>query len=253
MAQVTVDDVEARSASAFGWGRLALIAAIAACVGHLVIGAVYRDLDAFLVAISLGVACGLTRVGRGTVGSVALGLASANVAFWTVPATLANVGGRVGFWSIVVPGTMAVMAVTVLVAVVGQLAARRHGAVGEAAAMRVAVVAAVGLIAILGVGAVGGGGASGPEPGDIELITDRSVFSDSAIVVPAGTVGVYLENRDYFWHTFTITELGVDLRVPVGASGRITFEATPGSYEFVCAIPGHDIAGMVGTLTVLGE
>jgi plastocyanin len=89
------------------------------------------------------------------------------------------------------------------------------------------------------------------EPDDLVILSDSTAFSPSELVATTGTIGVYLENRDYFWHTFTISELGVDLRVPVGAAGRATFEAAPGTYEFVCAIPGHDIAGMVGTLTVV--
>lgn len=39
---------------------------------------------------------------------------------------------------------------------------------------------------------------------------------------------------------------------PGGCHPGGSFEAPPGEYEFVCAIPGHVEAGMVGTLIVEG-
>jgi uncharacterized cupredoxin-like copper-binding protein len=42
----------------------------------------------------------------------------------------------------------------------------------------------------------------------------------------------------------------VNVNIPVGAERRTTFDAPAGTYEFVCAIPGHGQAGMKGTLTV---
>ena len=90
------------------------------------------------------------------------------------------------------------------------------------------------------------------EAGDIHLVAKNVAFTETEIAATAGEVTVTLENRDLFWHTFTIEELGVDLRVPVGAELPVTFEAPPGEYEFICAIPGHSEAGMHGTLTVEG-
>jgi plastocyanin len=256
MAQGTVHSNEIRARPGLDWQRLSLLVAGAAFSGHLVIGAAYRDVDAFGIAASLAVAVGLTRLRRGTVGLALLGLAFANIAFWTVPATVTNVAGRSGSAAIAVPGVMAVLAVTGLVATVGTLQTRRRAEAGGSAATWVGA-AAGGLVVILGLAALYAGGTPGAErdaqPGDIALTSDRTAFSETELVARAGTIGVHLENRDYFWHTFTITELDVDLRVPVSASGRVTFEATPGTYEFVCAIPGHDIAGMVGTLTVVGD
>lgn len=75
-------------------------------------------------------------------------------------------------------------------------------------------------------------------------------FSETELKLNEGNVVVTMENKDLFWHTFTIEELGVDLRVPVGAELGASFEAHPGEYQFVCAIPGHVEAGMVGTLIV---
>jgi plastocyanin len=63
-------------------------------------------------------------------------------------------------------------------------------------------------------------------------------------------VVVQLENHDLFWHTFTIPELDVDMKVPVQATQQVTFQAPAGTYRFLCTIPGHEMLGMEGTLTV---
>ncbi len=59
-----------------------------------------------------------------------------------------------------------------------------------------------------------------------------------------------LSSRD-IEHTFTVKELGIDWRIRGGGTGNRTFTfSTPGEYELVCTIPGHEAAGMVGTLIV---
>jgi uncharacterized cupredoxin-like copper-binding protein len=65
----------------------------------------------------------------------------------------------------------------------------------------------------------------------------------------AGTV-TSVSNSDLFWHTFTVDALGVSVQAPVGGEREITFDAAPGVYAFYCAIPGHALIGMRGTLTV---
>ena len=47
---------------------------------------------------------------------------------------------------------------------------------------------------------------------------------------------------------FTIEDEGVDLEIVGLKSSRIDLDLEPGSYQFVCAVPGHE--SMVGTLTV---
>ena len=59
-----------------------------------------------------------------------------------------------------------------------------------------------------------------------------------------------LSSRD-IEHTFTVKELGIDWRIRGGGTGNRTFTfTTPGEYELVCTIAGHEAAGMVGTLIV---
>jgi plastocyanin len=240
------------TAASPAWRRLAVRTGSVAAIGHLGISVTYQDLDALAVAAILGLALALTRVRRGTVGMIVLGLAFGNVGFWTVPATMTNAVARPGFAAVAVPGVMAVLSIAGLVASVASLLRSQHGIAGVAGSAKVAATAGVGILIVLAVAVLPGGSAGGPEPGDHVVMTDANAFSPPNLEVEAGTVGIYVQNGDYFWHTFTVHELGVDVRVPVGGSGRVTFEAPAGTYEFVCAIPGHETAGMIGTLTVAG-
>jgi FtsP/CotA-like multicopper oxidase with cupredoxin domain len=51
-------------------------------------------------------------------------------------------------------------------------------------------------------------------------------------------------------HTFTITELGVDIEVPSGRTRIAVVNARPGRYAVHCAAGDHEEKGMVGRLTV---
>jgi uncharacterized cupredoxin-like copper-binding protein len=76
-------------------------------------------------------------------------------------------------------------------------------------------------------------------------------FLPTALDSSGGTVGVFIENNDPFRrHTFTIDELEVDVELPGGTSQRVDVSAPPGTYEFYCAVPGHE--KMKGTLTITG-
>ena len=70
-------------------------------------------------------------------------------------------------------------------------------------------------------------------------------LSRAQIGVGEGEVAVFVENKDTMLHTFTIEELGVDLRIPGDSTARVEFDAPAGTYEYVCA-PNADV--MSGTL-----
>jgi uncharacterized cupredoxin-like copper-binding protein len=127
--------------------------------------------------------------------------------------------------------------------------ARRKQDDGRGARTLLLGAAALTLVAVVGA-VVRSGEAVVAEPGDVRVTSAQVRFQPDRLAASAGRVGVFVENEDLFWHTFTIAELDVDLRVPVGAERRLTFDAAPGSYRFICAIPGHEQAGMDGTLNV---
>jgi plastocyanin len=77
------------------------------------------------------------------------------------------------------------------------------------------------------------------------------VFTPNQLTIPANTdVSVALPNLGQAAHNFTIQELGISVTVEAGQAGQTTINAPAGTYPFVCNLPGHSEAGMVGTLTV---
>ncbi len=78
-------------------------------------------------------------------------------------------------------------------------------------------------------------------------------FTPSKLTVDVGTkVRLTLENGGSVSHDFVVDELDVEMTlVSPGQSQTIEFTLErAGIYEFDCSIPGHEEAGMTGTLTV---
>jgi uncharacterized cupredoxin-like copper-binding protein len=76
-------------------------------------------------------------------------------------------------------------------------------------------------------------------------------FEPAELTIAAGTdVVINLTNSGAAEHTFTIESLGIEVRVAPGGTGSVTVNAAAGTYDFICAVPGHKEGGMVGTLTV---
>ena len=83
---------------------------------------------------------------------------------------------------------------------------------------------------------------------------DTMRFEPDAIVVTAGQpVLVTLRNEGRMTHDFVLSE-GVARRFRIKAEGGETGSGTftldrPGTYTFICSVPGHESAGMKGTIT----
>jgi plastocyanin len=105
-------------------------------------------------------------------------------------------------------------------------------------------------VAVAGAQLPGVGSSTPTRPGDLRISTRNAEFSTGRLATRPGPTGIVVTNHDLFWHTFTIEELGIDVRVPVGATRRVAADLEPGTYTFACAIPGHKAMGMKGTLTV---
>ena len=79
-------------------------------------------------------------------------------------------------------------------------------------------------------------------------------FTPSALSAPAGAVTFRITNGGGETHEFeifkgdTVVDEVEDI-VP-GISRDLTVNLAPGEYRFVCALNGHDLLGMTGTLTV---
>lgn len=227
-----------------GWRRLARGAAVLAAAVFAATAAILTDIEAGLFAVGLVIGAALLRWRRGTLGLLALGLLFADTVAWMIPGAVSNIAHGERFGSIAPPAALGIIALVGLVACVGGLLRR-----GDRAATAVAVIGIVLLVA----GLVAGATASSSSDATTDAIPMDSKdvrFSPDHISSPSGHVEVDLTNKDLFWHTFTIKELRVNVRVPSLAQRRIAFRAKPGTYELVCAIPGHEQAGMTGTLTV---
>jgi uncharacterized cupredoxin-like copper-binding protein len=69
-------------------------------------------------------------------------------------------------------------------------------------------------------------------------------------VTPGETIDV--ANVGAAMHNLTIETLDISVDLPPGESTTVTIpaDATPGEYAFLCNVPGHAAAGMVGTLVI---
>jgi uncharacterized cupredoxin-like copper-binding protein len=77
---------------------------------------------------------------------------------------------------------------------------------------------------------------------------DNLTFDPTGLTATAGEITIEHDAQGSVAHTFVIDE--VDVRL-VGDDAA-TFELEPGEYTFYCDVPGHQEAGMEGTLTVTG-
>lgn len=228
------------------WPRLVVVAGVLATVAMGAVSWVIGDLEGGVVAVGFALATGLTRVRRGRLGAIGVALASAITLYFMLTAALTNIKAGSAMSSVLVSAGLAAVALLGLVAALGFLT--RRNSPSSTAPWAGVIFSTLLLIGLVVWGATSTRAET--ETGNIHLVAKNVAFSETKIATTAGEVTVILENKDLFWHTFTIEGLGVDLRVPVGAEFAVTFEAPPGEWEFVCAIPGHPEAGMRGILTV---
>jgi len=230
------------------WRRLVFLAGVLATIAMGAVALLIGDIEGGVVAVGFAVATWLTRVRRGLLGAIGMALVSAITLYFMLTAAVTNIRAGSAMSSVLVSAGLAAVALLGLVAALGFLTRRSSP---STTAPWVGVISST--LVLIGLVVWGASTARAEiEAGDIHLEAKNVAFTETEIATTAGEVTVTLENKDLFWHTFTIEELGVDLRVPIGAELPVTFEAPPGEYEFICAIPGHTEAGMRGTLTVEG-
>jgi plastocyanin len=255
------------------WRGLARLAALADLLVLAVVGIGRSDLEAVAIAVLLLVAAALAGWRRGLVGLVLLGLLFVDVTAFMLPAAVSNAGAGEALGGVALPAVLAATSLTGLAAAVaavvalarrGRTAGRTAGPRGQAGPGPGAAVgpgrgpaglaagAAAVLLVALGAVAVAGPTRERAAQGSQRLALQAAgtKFSTTALRARPGQVTVSLANHDLFWHTFTIERLGANVDVPVGGTRSVTFTAAPGTYTFVCTIPGHASAGMRGTLVV---
>ena len=123
-------------------------------------------------------------------------------------------------------------------------------------AATVAVVAV--LVAGCGGGSGGGGTSAASTPAnaqvvEIDVAQSGFAFTKTTATANAGTVELKSMNPQSVSHDISIKGNGVNEHgnlVSSGGVSTVTADLKPGTYTFYCSVPGHEQAGMKGTLTV---
>src|SRR5207342_2680157 len=122
------------------------------------------------------------------------------------------------------------------------------------------LLVAVGALALI-LAACGGGSDSGsgsykeptgPAVATIKLDSGNTYFKPDNVHAPPGIIAISLKNVETGTHDLVIRGVpGFQVEVS-GDGDTVTkkIELAKGKYEFYCSIPGHEEAGMKGTLTV---
>ena len=89
----------------------------------------------------------------------------------------------------------------------------------------------------------------------LKLAADKSAlkFDKSSLTAKAGKVTLEMENPSQIPHAVAIKGNGVDVDGKTVGNGETSTASTDlkaGTYTFYCPVPGHEAAGMKGTLTV---
>jgi plastocyanin len=98
------------------------------------------------------------------------------------------------------------------------------------------------------------GGASGPG-GTLKLAADPSdiAFDKTTLASKPGKVTIDFTNPSPLEHDVAIERDGKQLAISetiTKGNTSVTAELEPGTYTFLCTVPGHAEAGMEGTLTI---
>jgi plastocyanin len=237
-----------RRMAGMSWAGLLRAAGAAQFVGLLVAALILGDAEAAAIGVATLVGLFLLRFRGGTIGTIVLALMFADTGFFTGAAALTNLADRSEPVTTIGPGALAAIALPGLVAAAMCVLRRGHAAAASRLALAVPLLALAAFAAIALDALVAGSDLRATSPA-LQLEMKSVSYSTAQLDAAAGTVTIRVTNHDLFWHTFTIPELGVDLKVPVGGRKEITFNAPPGSYTYLCIVPGHS-AQMHGTLTV---
>jgi uncharacterized cupredoxin-like copper-binding protein len=91
-----------------------------------------------------------------------------------------------------------------------------------------------------------------PAPDEATITMKEMAFVQSEITVKAGQpVTLRLVNRDGYAHAFDIDEFDIHSLLVANETAEVSFTPEkPGRYPFYCSSPGHEMAGMTGTLIV---
>ena len=100
----------------------------------------------------------------------------------------------------------------------------------------------------------GGGSASGGQVVEIDVAASGFAYAETTATATAGHVVIKSMNPQSTGHDISLKGNGVDEKGEIVQSGGVSTidiaDLKPGTYTFYCSVPGHEAAGMTGTLTV---
>jgi uncharacterized cupredoxin-like copper-binding protein len=91
-----------------------------------------------------------------------------------------------------------------------------------------------------------------PDGPKLEVSAKEFGFTPATLTMKAGQpTDIVLKNDGSIEHDFSVDAAGFKLPVPASGTGDLPLTiAKPGTYPFHCSVPGHEGAGMKGTITV---
>jgi plastocyanin len=143
--------------------------------------------------------------------------------------------------------TEALVALTVTVTLVGAATGVRRSWSGARRPVAVAAAVLAGLAIVISLLASLGVEGDARQDGDVTVEAVRSTFPER-IELAAGTSVLWVDNQDPFHHTLVIEGTDVHQALPGSTSVRVGVDLDPGTYTFLCDVPGHET--MQGTLDV---
>jgi plastocyanin len=89
---------------------------------------------------------------------------------------------------------------------------------------------------------------------EIDVADSGLQFVSSTAIASAGPVVIRSKNPQSLGHDIAIRGNGVDMKGDIVSDGGVSTitisDLKPGTYTYYCSVPGHEAAGMKGTLTV---
>jgi plastocyanin len=81
---------------------------------------------------------------------------------------------------------------------------------------------------------------------------DGTAFEYTKATAPAGSITFEMPNKSPLQHNIALTGVpnAAGKIIGQGQTSTFTVNLKPGTYTFICEVPGHEAAGMKGTLTV---
>jgi hypothetical protein len=122
-------------------------------------------------------------------------------------------------------------------------------------AVAVVVGATAGAFATGYLAAKGGGGsgsvAAAPTTASTLTAQNTKYLTTSYSMGGSDVLGLFVENKDAFAHSFDIDALNIHVQIPANSTAAVAIKpASAGPLEFYCAVPGHREAGMAGVIQV---